>query len=96
MSISRLVIYLKHEKENSKSCLFTYQFATAFAAHRLCALHLHTSHDNPCEVTERYKDTKFTFSFGMVRFNKNVYPILRNTHLNHGKHYSMLDDVQMI
>lgn len=32
--------------------LFTNQFAIAFAAHLLCALHLHTSHDSPCDVTE--------------------------------------------
>lgn len=27
------------------------QLAIAFAAHRLCTLHLHTSHDKPCDVT---------------------------------------------
>lgn len=27
------------------------QLAIAFAAHRLCTLHLHTSQERPCEVT---------------------------------------------
>lgn len=46
------------------------QFAIALAAHRLWTLHLHTSHDRPCDVTTSRKQMKkyhfiivFTFCF---------------------------------
>lgn len=38
------------------------QFAIALAAHRLCTLHLHTSHDRPCDVTAN-ENLIFFFEF---------------------------------
>lgn len=57
----------------------TNQFAIALAAHLLCALHLQTSHDNPCDVTEIHNFRifgihKFLFmykSFKKVSINVN-------------------------
>lgn len=38
------------------------QFAIAFTAHLLCTLHLQTSHDRPCDVTENeYEKTENFF-----------------------------------
>lgn len=46
----------------------TYQLAIAFAAHLLCALHLQTSHDKPCDVTENKWFFKPILIFAQLTF----------------------------
>lgn len=66
---------------------YTHQFAIALAAHRLCALHLQTSHDNPCDVTEIDKRWGLKWKFwSIIEYSKNSGEFLLKIYLLKSRH----------